>query len=237
MEFDTAYANISRQIHYSGNNLTFNKWMKKPDDLKAAFLFINFYKEIKNARFKAIKMKWVDECKVLSTLFQYLDKNVYRIKDDPKRYTAAYIYQVSYNCMKSTNWDKSAENIYNKEVSLTVQINDSEFDVCDMLLDVVSEVPGVLSGIDQFDIVYDYVPDVFVIIRRLGPEYEKLAYSLITSQGLRRVSKSNKNRVYNPFSEVSVSKNDIPHMMKVLKYVISEYVIRYDREDLMKFIE
>lgn len=75
--------------------LSFNDWKAQPDDLKAAFLFVQFYNEITLAWDKADSLDFGDDTEGVSTVFQYLQKQVtttqYFQKDDTsKKATAEY---------------------------------------------------------------------------------------------------------------------------------------------------
>lgn len=79
----------------------YDQWMKLPEESKAAGLYICFYPEISLAWYKA-KQAYPfhhDECDGVSTVMQYLQKNVPIIENDPKRYTCKYIYRVAFNCL------------------------------------------------------------------------------------------------------------------------------------------
>lgn len=66
--------------------LSYEEWKAKPDGLKAAFLFVQFYKEITLAWDKADSLDFGDDSEGVSTVLQYLEKQVSTIqyfhKDD-----------------------------------------------------------------------------------------------------------------------------------------------------------
>jgi hypothetical protein len=78
--------------------ITFEEWFTLPDSHKAAALFINFYNQITLAWTKA-KADFVEDEDGLSTVMQYLMKNVPIIETNPNKYSETYIYRVAYNCM------------------------------------------------------------------------------------------------------------------------------------------
>ena len=80
------------------SKLSFEEWMKLPDDYKAAALYVNFFDNITMAYAKCADL-CVDENDALSTLLQYLEKNVAIIMEHPERYKPAYIFTVSKNAM------------------------------------------------------------------------------------------------------------------------------------------
>ena len=78
--------------------ITFEEWFTLPDSHKAAALFINFYNQITLAWTKA-KADFTEDEDGLSTVMQYLMKNVPIIETSPNKYSETYIYRVAYNCM------------------------------------------------------------------------------------------------------------------------------------------
>lgn len=78
--------------------LTFDEWFALADDSKAAALYVQFYDQISLAWYKTRSFYTPEEDGV-STCLQYLMKNVPVIAENPKRFTASYVYRVAYNCM------------------------------------------------------------------------------------------------------------------------------------------
>ena len=82
--FDTR----SRFIEYTDYTepLTFEEWRLKPDELKAGLLFVQFYNEITLAWDKADSRDFGDDAEGVTTILQYLQKQVshvqYYRKDD-----------------------------------------------------------------------------------------------------------------------------------------------------------
>lgn len=73
-------------------------WIHLPDDLKVAGLYVHFFTEIKKAWAKSAR-PYIEEELAVSTLIQYLMKNVDLIKWQRKRYCEAYIYSVAFNAL------------------------------------------------------------------------------------------------------------------------------------------
>lgn len=69
--------------------LTFEEWQQKPDDFKSGLLFIQFYNEITLAWDKADSLDFGDDNEGVSTVLQYLEKQVrqtlYYLKADPTK--------------------------------------------------------------------------------------------------------------------------------------------------------
>ena len=78
--------------------MSYEVWQSIPMDLQAAALFCNFYSQI-NLVWNKVKTPASVSADCVSEVLMYLQKNVKKILCDPKRYTAAYIYRVAYNCM------------------------------------------------------------------------------------------------------------------------------------------
>lgn len=93
--------------------LTFDQWMrlapvprvsrkdgsvKYSEDHRAAALFVQFYEQITLAWYKVRSYYTLEEDGV-STVIQYLQKNVPIIAANPKRFSPHYIYQVAFNCL------------------------------------------------------------------------------------------------------------------------------------------
>lgn len=72
------------------------EWMLLPDDFKAVALYVNFYDEITLAWSKTVK-PFMEEETAISTLMQYLLKNVLVVQSDKKRFTKSYFYKIAFN--------------------------------------------------------------------------------------------------------------------------------------------
>lgn len=226
-DFNSTYKEFSHNLNYYSNNMSFKTWNKKREDLKAAYLFVNFYSAVSSAWYKA-RFSFVRECDAVSIVLQYLQKNVKKIEQDKKRYDVRYIYTVCYNCIKDLRWIKKEEDKFNFETSLTVTTSDGEVDLSDMYR---------YAEFDSLSVEFEYgVGDLFSVIYHMGPKYEKIAYSLISDMGLRKVRSSMPNRERNPLCDVSVRKCEYESILNDLKEVITVYVNRY-RPDLVEFLQ
>lgn len=81
--------------------ISFEVWKDLPSDLQSSALFINFFPQIYNV-WKKLKNEACVDSDSVSEVLMYLQKNVSKILEDPRRFTSAYIYRVSYNCMYYT---------------------------------------------------------------------------------------------------------------------------------------
>lgn len=111
--------------------LTYEQWESTHDDDKAAVLFVQFYEQITLAWYKTKSFFALEEDGV-STVLQYLVKNVPVILKNPKRFSASYIYKVAYNCLYCISHDiKRDIDRYENETSNIVMSGDTELDLFD----------------------------------------------------------------------------------------------------------
>ena len=89
---------VYREYTHYQKPLSFEEWSSLQDCYKTAVLFIQYFDEILMAWNKA-KSYDGDELEAVETVNQYLEKNVSKIVDDPKRFRPAYIYRIAYNCL------------------------------------------------------------------------------------------------------------------------------------------
>lgn len=102
-------------------------WLQLSDELKATALYVAFCPEITIAWNKIYSMyPWVDECTAVSTLLQYLMKNVNIIKAHPQRFKPQYIYTVAYKCMYSLGHVNDVQRWYQNRASTLEKIRDDE---------------------------------------------------------------------------------------------------------------
>lgn len=99
--------------------LTFDQWNALPNDYKAAVLFVQFFDQITLAWYK-VKSFYTEDEDGVSTILQYLQKNVPVIEEDSKRFTPTYIYRVAFNCLycichdiqrDKERWEKEMSNV------------------------------------------------------------------------------------------------------------------------------
>lgn len=230
MQFKETYNCLSSQINYHGTNMKYSTWLKKQSDLKAAFLYVNFYSAVQSAWYRKKQFEFIDESEAVSLCLQYLQKNVKKIENDKNRYTASYIYTVCVNCMSILHWRKCDRLRYNTECSTVIMKGDKEVDVLSVIAD------NRVEEYNKPEFEYQCKEFVEFVSVHMGIKYEKLIYSLINNTTTRRTSKSNINYANNPLSNVSVRKEEIPHMMKVLKVVATYYIVRY-RPDLLCYLQ
>lgn len=153
--------------------LSYEEWLAFEPQDKAAALYVMFYNQITFAWYKCRSFYGLEEDGV-STVLQYLQKNVPIIEKDERRYTPNYIYRVAYNCMycichdikrDRERWENEMSNIVStgdqEEVDLFDTVRSEAFDrifetevlrirfwkiIENMGDDVVTFVDGMLSG-------------------------------------------------------------------------------------------
>lgn len=118
----------------SKNPLSYEEWDELPSEYKAAVLYLQFFDQITLAWYKCCKnFSQTDDG--VSEVLQYLNKNVPIIEKDPKRFSAAYIYRVSYNCLSCVCWEDGKHGkIYKNEYSNVVQSGEDELDLFDTVV-------------------------------------------------------------------------------------------------------
>lgn len=115
--------------------LSYDEWMSLRDDLKAAALYVQFFSQITLAWNKAKSFYTLEEDGV-STVLQYLEKNVPIIMKDESRFSPRYIYRVAYNCMYCICHDiKRDRDRWEKEISNIQEGPEGQFDIFTILGD------------------------------------------------------------------------------------------------------
>ena len=98
-QFASTYNIFAPAVKATKFNLDkYEEWIATPEDLKAAALYVHFYPQIMLAWHKC-KRDYVEEETAVSTVLQYLHKNVPRIEWQRKRYSPQYIYQIAFNAL------------------------------------------------------------------------------------------------------------------------------------------
>lgn len=133
----TETKNLFAQYLEYDRPLDFDQWAQVADDQKAAVLYLQFYDQITLAWYKADSLNRGSEEDAVSTVLQYLQKNVPIILATPKKFTPNYIYRVAYNCLYCICHDiKRDKERFAFEVRSTVPTGDgNELDLCDLVPD------------------------------------------------------------------------------------------------------
>ena len=114
--------------------LTYDEWLSLSEDKKAAHLYCQFFSQIVSAWYKA-KSFYADEQEGVETVLQYIIKNVPKIEEDYRRFSAPYMYRMSYNCLYCISHDRLRDKWrYENEVSNNQISSDGKeidlFDFC-----------------------------------------------------------------------------------------------------------
>lgn len=126
--------------------LSYEEWLATDHDYKAAVLYCQFYNEITLAWYKLASV-YSSESDGVAEVIQYLLKNVDKIIEDGKRFSAAYIYKIVYNCLYCLCRDPNKyKQAYENETSnIAVGAEDTEYDLFDTVVDH--------DGEDEYDSV------------------------------------------------------------------------------------
>lgn len=193
------YTNYSRPLSYA-------EWLSVPDDNKAAILYVQFYEQITLAWFKT-KSFFVLEEDGVSTMLQYLVKNVPIIKENPKRFTPAYIYKVAYNCLYCISHDikRDIARWENETSNIVTSGDGDELDLFDTVV--------IGDGFDESMTRGDF----WAIIEMMGPETEKVINHLLNGESLDAVNKLAKSYKDDPLRDVSVTLDQMEVIMEQLR--------------------
>ena len=201
-------------------NLTYEDWKNAEDDDKAALLYVTFYQEVTLAWYNAIvsrDISYVTQEDGISTVLQYLMKNVEYIQADPNKYSRQYIYRVCYNCIgclprsvaESTRNECEISNEYVEEsANGTVSIN---------LWDLVPALDEDMETQETKEAIWN-------IIRHMGPKAEKVVNHLINPKDtLNKVARTSPERLTDRLADVSVSKSEYEEILEELKQKLAPY--------------
>lgn len=200
-------------------NLTYDEWSKADTNDKAALLFVMFFQEITLAWFNAIiapGIVYVTQEDGVSTVLQYLMKNVSYISEDAERFTPEYIYTVSYKCLLSLGSTRNTDRIRSDcEVSNEYVKDDIDVDFFDL----------VATTDDDYDYEIVKVKEaVWEIIRKMGPKAEKVANHLINpGDTLHKLHRSASERSTDRLADVSVTKSEYDAIMSELRVKLAPY--------------
>lgn len=192
--------------------VSYEEWISIPQEHKAAVLFVQFYDEITLAWYKTKSFFVVEEDGV-STMLQYLIKNVPIIENDPKRFKPSYIYKVAYNCLYCISHDiKRDIERFEKEVSNIVMSGEDQLDLFDT-------VP---AKSDMYDEVMR--KEFWAIIESEGLKTQKVIYHLLNGESLGTVSKRSKSYATDPLRDIAVSVEEMENIIADLKRKLARFI-------------
>ena len=210
-------------------NPTFEEWRDANPDDKAALLFVTFYQEITCAWYNAVVSKqivYISQEDGVSTVLQYLLKNVAYISEDSKRYTPEYIYTVAYKCLLSL-WQTRKTEKYRSEVECSNDFTEACYSGRS------TNTHGGSITVDIFDLIpsedEDYETQqikeaIWNVIHHMGPKAEKVVNHLINPKDtVHRIATSSSERPIDRLADVSVSKAEYNEILEELKVKLAPY--------------
>ena len=191
--------------------LSYNEWMGIPYENKAAVLFVQFYNQITLAWFKTKSFFALEEDGV-SIVLQYLMKNVPLIEKDNKRFSPAYIYKVSYNCLYCISHDIQRDiERYEKETSNIVRCGEDQLDLFDTVA-IEDDLEARFSRKEFWD-----------LIEHMDLKTQKVINHLLNNGSLKKVSKRNFNYRVDPLRDISVSLDEMEKIMQDLRGKLAKF--------------
>lgn len=216
-QFNQTYAMFRDYLSGYPKKLTYEEWNKADAEDKAALLYVHFFKEVTlawNNSTVAHEIVYVTQEDGISTVLQYLMKNVDKISNDPKRFTPQYIYTVCYNCLRSlvrtrsTDKHRSTHDISHKY---------TEGDVSVDLFDLVPSDDDDLETAEIKEAVWE-------VIRHMGPKAEKVVNHIINPKDtLKRVTRNSAAGKMDRLADISVSEEEYAEIVAELKIKLAPY--------------
>lgn len=217
LAFSDTKKNFASFINYQGP-LTFSEWCELNQDQKVALLFVQFYNEITLAWAKANNgYDFITGEEGVSTMCQYITKNIPIIEKYPKRFSAAYIYRVAYNCLYCICHDRKCDKErYENETSAIVVKDGDEYNLFDTVADKNGTPEDVMNKVD-------FEREFWAIIRSLGSEAEKVLRYLSSGdeKDLKKLNPRSKNYKSDPLRDVEVS---LPRAAEIIEQLKEKFM-------------
>lgn len=203
---------------YTGykNPLTFDEWSHRDPGQKAAILFVQFYNQIVTAWAKAKENNlydFIEGEEGVSTVCQYLQKNVAVIEAHPERFSAAYIYKVAYNCLYCICHDRKCDRErWENETSSIVTYDGKELNLFDTIADYNSSPEDVVEA-------QNFEDEFWGVISDIGASAEKVLRYLISQNeaDLKKLNPRSKQYKIDPLRDVEVSLDEAKMIIAKLK--------------------
>lgn len=143
-------------LNYNGP-ISYQEWMSLNSDSKVAQLFVQFFDEIYLAWDKATTNHtfYASDEEAVETVIQYLDKNVTKIAEAPKKFNPAYIYRVAYNCLYCICHDRLNQK-FERENVISDQMENAEGDTMswfDFIIDETADPQNVFKSVQFWSVV------------------------------------------------------------------------------------
>lgn len=198
-------------------NPTYTEWKNAAEEDKAALLFVTFYDEITLAWYNTIVVfdtVFITQEDGVSTVLQYLMKNVEKINEDEKRYTSQYIYRISFNCLASF---RGTQGTAMKRSTLEISNEYTEGDVTVNLWDLVPSEDEDIETQKTKEAIWE-------IIRRMGPKAEKVVNHILNpDETLHKIAQSSSERPLDRLADVSVTKAEYEEILEELKVRLAPF--------------
>ncbi len=204
--------------------LSYEEWMQSPRDHKAALLFVNFFNKMIQAWDKANRYDFIPGEEGVSTVCQYLEKNVPKIENEPAKFSEAYIYKVAYNCMYCICHDlKSVQDRWDNETSSIYSNGETEINLFDTCADRKGSAEDVALLSEENRKFWD-------IVESDDPKCQKVINYLLSGdpKSLKKLSKNNKNYDADPLRDIKVSLEEAQAIIDDMRRRIEElYYVDY----------
>lgn len=168
--------------------LSYEGWLAVRDDLKAAALYVQFYNQITLA-WKFAKSDFTSDEDGISTVMQYLIKNVPIIKADSKKYTERYMYRVAYNCMGCLRRVQRESDRYNLTTS-NYAVNSEGIEL-DLFSTMIGEDADILDTLLNNACENEF----YMIVETLDDDSKRVIESLLGGRVLGKRLKSKQNEI------------------------------------------
>lgn len=173
--------------------LSYDDWMTVPENQKAAVLYVQFFEQITLAWYK-VRSFYTQEEDGVSTMMQYLHKNVPIIKANSKKFTPQYIYRVAYNCLYCICHDIKRDRLrWETECSNLVACGD---DVLDLFDTVVSD-PDFVDN-------YELEDSFWKTIESLGADAQTVVADILEGTSTRAISSKRRAEIMDRIKEALV---------------------------------
>lgn len=214
-QFKETFNRFQSFVNYT-SPISYQEWSSLRDrDSKVAMLYCQFFDQITLAWYKA-KADFVPDEDGVSCVLQYLTKNVPILEQDENKFTQAYIYRISYNCMDCLRFVQRDINRSKTETTNVVFHDGEELDLCDL---VPHKDMSYEERLDQ--------EQFWAIIKDMGLETEKVVNYLLNGESLRRVSKRSKSYGVDPLTDVSVDKKKLEEILEELRVRLAPFKVAY----------
>lgn len=205
--------NLYRESTQYTKPLSFEEWNLRPELHKAAILFVQFFSQITLAWDKANSYDFIEGEDGVSTICQYLEKNVPIIENNPKRFTPAYIYKVAYNCLYCICHDRKCDqDRWDNETSGIVIVDGKEVN----LLETVPDEHGSAQACMDSN---NFRKEFWHTVEDMGVKAEKVMQYLLSNDesDLKKVNPRCKRYKTDPLRDVEVTKDELMSILSELR--------------------